>query len=59
MSFNRQEVNEKLFFLIQDLEELIKDNNDIIFYLQSTPRSGQGMKMCVYKNEYIIPKKYM
>ena len=60
MTLNKEEIDDQLFSLINNLHKLINDNNDTILYLESTPRSGQGRaKYNIDTTEYIIPPKYM
>ena len=42
MIINKKEIDDRLFLIINNINQLINDNNDTILYLESTPRSGQG-----------------
>ena len=56
MTVKKETVDERLYLIITQMEMLIHDNNDMILYLESTPRSGQGRKKYnIDTTEYIIP----
>ena len=57
MILNKEEIDDRLFSIVNNLRQLINDNTDTILYLESTPRSGQGRKNDT--TEYIIPSKYL
>ena len=60
MILNKEEIDDRLFSLVNNLRQLINNNNDTILYLESTPRSGQGRKKYnIDTTEYIIPSKYL
>ena len=59
MKFNKIEVNDRVGNLIDELNQVIDFNKGLINYLESTPRSGQGMKFNIDTTEYKIPSKYL
>ena len=60
MILNKEEIDDRLFSIVNNLRQLINDNSDTILYLESTPRSGQGrQKYNIDTTEYIIPPKYL
>ena len=60
MILNKEEIDDRLFTIVNNLRQLINDNSDTILYLESTPRSGQGrQKYNIDTTEYIIPPKYL
>ena len=60
MILNKEEIDDRLFSIVNNLRQLINDNNNTILFLESTPRSGQGRKKYnIDTTEYIIPSKYL
>lgn len=57
MNVRKDEVDSRIIDIMDDLSELIGENNNVITFLESTPRSGKGMN--IDTSEYQIPFKYM
>ena len=57
---NEGDIDERIYDIIDKMDELYQKNNNLIKYLGSTPRSGQGRpKYNIDTTEYIIPSKYL
>jgi hypothetical protein len=57
--FNIADVHEKLYDIVENLKIIVLKMEDMIQYLESTPRSGKGMMFNIDTTEYLIPKKYL
>jgi hypothetical protein len=53
------DVGSKLYDLIDNMKSLVNNLQDMIQYLDSTPRSGKGLQFNIDTTEYIIPSKYL
>jgi len=56
---NEDEISDRVYDIIDDMNNLQNKMNDVLTYLESTPRSGKGMKWNIDTTEYIIPAKYL
>ena len=57
---NGADIDARIYNIYEEMVELYDKNNNIINYLNTTVRSGEGRsKYLIDTTEYIIPSKYL
>jgi hypothetical protein len=57
--FSPDEVHQRVYDIIDNLEIISKKMGDMVEFFESTPRSGKGVRFNIDTTEYIIPSKYL